>query len=178
MRAGGGCQIVEYWGGSWEIPPNSLNWSGVACWALPGFSRLHPGTVPEMGLFELPFLFDTALEAATVGWLLTTGAPSRGSTGAADGFQTAPTAFFMRRSIDTPLAMEGCPGHRRDPPDWLNSLGAAAQTMSAIDMNQALDRDIVDGGIQGWSGMRTFGSFRWSSRPGIPPWAPPLSAPH
>ena len=26
-------------------------------------------------------------------------------------------------------------------------------------MNQALDRDIVDGGIQGWSGMRTFGSF-------------------
>ncbi|GIR82315.1 MAG: hypothetical protein CM15mP84_00630 [Cellvibrionales bacterium] len=43
--------------------------------------------------------------------------------------------------------------------DWLNTLGAAAQTMSAIDMNQALDRDIVDGGIQGWSGMRTFGSF-------------------
>ena len=26
-------------------------------------------------------------------------------------------------------------------------------------MNQALDREIVDGGIQGWSGMRTFGSF-------------------
>ena len=37
-------------------------------WILPGYT----GQFPEMGLFELPFLFDTALEAATVGWRSTT----------------------------------------------------------------------------------------------------------
>ena len=76
-------------------------------------------------------------------------------------FSTAPNGLFMRRSIDTPLAMDGYKVRAIGAihSDWLNSLGAAAQTMSAIDMNQALDRDIVDGGIQGWSGMRTFGSF-------------------
>ena len=81
----------------------------------------------------------------------------------------------MRRSIDTPHAMDGCKIRPlRDSLDWLNTLGAAAQTMSAIDMNQALDRDIVDGGIQGWSGMRTFGSFplveqAWDIPVGITP---------
>jgi TRAP-type C4-dicarboxylate transport system substrate-binding protein len=116
-----------------------------------------------MGLFELPFLFDTALEAATVGWQLYDAGLLTGFDGVRllGFFSTAPNGLFMRRSIETPLAMDG---HKIRAigaihSDWLNSLGAAAQTMSAIDMNQALDREIVDGGIQGWSGMRTFGSF-------------------
>jgi len=116
-----------------------------------------------MGLFELPFLFDTALEAATVGWQLYDAGLLKGFDGVRliGFFSTAPNGLFMRRSIDTPLAMNGYKVRAIGAihSDWLNSLGAAAQTMSAIDMNQALDRDIVDGGIQGWSGMRTFGSF-------------------
>ena len=157
--------IVEYWGGSlgkspakqFELVKNGL--LDIA-WILPGYT---PGQFPEMGLFELPFLFDTALEAATVGWQLYDAGLLTGFDGVRliGFFSTAPNGLFMRRSIDTPLAMDGYKIRAVGAihSDWLNTLGAAAQTMSAIDMNQALDRDIVDGGIQGWSGMRTFGSF-------------------
>ncbi|MEL0333452.1 MAG: hypothetical protein VW984_06375, partial [Halieaceae bacterium] len=157
--------IVEYWGGSLGKSPAKqfeLVKSGVLdiAWILPGYT---PGQFPEMGLFELPFLFDTALEAATVGWQLYDAGLLTGFDGVRliGFFSTAPNGLFMRRSIDTPLAMDGYKIRAVGAihSDWLNTLGAAAQTMSAIDMNQALDRDIVDGGIQGWSGMRTFGSF-------------------
>jgi TRAP-type C4-dicarboxylate transport system substrate-binding protein len=38
-------------------------------------------------------------------------------------------------------------------------IGATPQTMSAIDMNQALQRGGIDGLLQGWTGMRTFGTL-------------------
>ena len=164
-ETGNAVTIVEYWGGSLGKSPAKqfeLVKSGVLdiAWILPGYA---PGQFPEMGLFELPFLFDTALEAATVGWQLYDAGLLTGFDGVRliGFFSTAPNGLFMRRSIDTPLAMDGYKIRAVGAihSEWLNALGAAAQTMSAIDMNQALDRDIVDGGIQGWSGMRTFGSF-------------------
>ena len=71
-EVGDAVTIVEYWGGSLGKSPAKqfeLVRSGVLdiAWILPGYT---PGQFPEMGLFELPFLFDTALEAATVGWQL------------------------------------------------------------------------------------------------------------
>ncbi|MFL2502308.1 MAG: TRAP transporter substrate-binding protein DctP [Luminiphilus sp.] len=164
-ETGNAVTIVEYWGGSLGKSPAKqfeLVKSGVLdiAWILPGYT---PGQFPEMGLFELPFLFDTALEAATVGWQLHDAGLLTGFDGVRliGFFSTAPNGLFMRRSIDTPLEMNGYKIRAVGAihSDWLNTLGAAAQTMSAIDMNQALGRDIVDGGIQGWSGMRTFGSF-------------------
>ena len=164
-ETGNAVTIVEYWGGSLGKSPAKqfeLVKSGVLdiAWILPGYA---PGQFPEMGLFELPFLFDTALEAATVGWQLYDAGLLTGFDGVRliGFFSTAPNGLFMRRSIDTPLAMDGYKIRAVGAihSEWLNALGAAAQTMSAIDMNQALDRDVVDGGIQGWSGMRTFGSF-------------------
>ena len=164
-ETGDAVTIVEYWGGSLGKSPAKqfeLVKSGVLdiAWILPGYT---PGQFPEMGLFELPFLFDSALEAATVGWQLYDAGLLTGFDGVRliGFFSTAPNGLFMRRSIDTPLAMDRYKIRAVGAihSDWLNTLGAAAQTMSAIDMNQALDRDIVDGGIQGWSGMRTFGSF-------------------
>jgi TRAP-type C4-dicarboxylate transport system substrate-binding protein len=157
--------IVEYWGGSLGKSPGKqfeLVRSGVLdiAWILPGYT---PGQFPEMGLFELPFLFDTSLEAATVGWQLYDAGLLTGFDGVRliGFFSTAPNGLFMRRSITTPLELNGLKIRALGAihSDWLNTLGAAAQTMSGVDMNQALDREIVDGGIQGWSGMRTFGSF-------------------
>ena len=71
-EAGDAVTIVEYWGGSLGKSPAKqfeLVRSGVLdiAWILPGYT---PGQFPEMGLFELPFLFDSSLEAATVGWQL------------------------------------------------------------------------------------------------------------
>ena len=164
-EAGDAVTIVEYWGGSLGKSPAKqfeLVRSGVLdiAWILPGYT---PGQFPEMGLFELPFLFDSSLEAATVGWQLYDAGLLTGFDGVRliGFFSTAPNGLFMRRSIATPLELDGLKIRALGAihSDWLNALGAAAQTMSGVDLNQALDRDIVDGGIQGWSGMRTFGSF-------------------
>jgi TRAP-type C4-dicarboxylate transport system substrate-binding protein len=164
-EAGDAVTIVEYWGGSLGKSPAKqfeLVRSGVLdiAWILPGYT---PGQFPEMGLFELPLLFDSSLEAATVGWQLYDAGLLKGFDGVRliGFFSTAPNGLFMRRPIDTPLELGGLKIRALGAihSDWLNTLGAAAQTMSGVDMNQALDREIVDGGIQGWSGMRTFGSF-------------------
>ena len=164
-EAGDAVTIVEYWGGSLGKSPAKqfeLVRSGVLdiAWVLPGYT---PGQFPEMGLFELPFLFNSSLEAATVGWQLYDAGLLTGFDGVRllGFFSTAPNGLFMRRSITTPLELDGLKIRALGAihSDWLNKLGAAAQTMSGVDMNQALDREIVDGGIQGWSGMRTFGSF-------------------
>ncbi len=163
--AGDDVTIVEYWGGSLGKSPAKqfeLVRSGVLdiAWILPGYT---PGQFPEMGLFELPFLFDSSLEAATVGWQLYDAGLLSGFDGVRliGFFSTAPNGLFMRHSIATPLQLNGLKIRALGTihSDWLNALGAAAQTMSGVDLNQALDRDIVDGGIQGWSGMRTFGTF-------------------
>ena len=164
-EAGDAVTIVEYWGGSLGKSPAKqfeLVKSGVLdiAWILPGYT---PGQFPEMGLFELPFLFDSSLEAATVGWQLYDAGLLTGFDGVRliGFFSTAPNGLFMRRSITTPLELDGLKIRALGAihSDWLNTLGAAAQTMSGVEMNQALDREIIDGGIQGWSGMRTFGSF-------------------
>jgi TRAP-type C4-dicarboxylate transport system substrate-binding protein len=42
---------------------------------------------------------------------------------------------------------------------WLESLGAAPQTLSSAEMNEGLNRGTVDGAIQGWTGMKTFKSL-------------------
>ncbi len=163
--AGDHVTIVEYWGGSLGKSPAKqfeLVRSGVLdiAWILPGYT---PGQFPEMGLFELPFLFDSSFEAATVGWQLYEAGLLSGFDGVRliGFFSTAPNGLFMRRSIATPLKLNGLKIRALGTihSNWLNAMGAAAQTMSGVDLNQALDRDIIDGGIQGWSGMRTFGTF-------------------
>ncbi len=155
----------EYWGGTLGKSPHKqfeLVRSGVldVAWVLPGYT---PGQFPEMGLFELPYLFESAEEASVTGWMLY----ERGYFSGLDGvrllgiFATEPNALFMRQPI---LSVSGIRGQKVRSvgaihSDWLREFGATAQTMNAVDMNQALDRDIIDGVIQGWSGMRTFDTY-------------------
>ena len=42
---------------------------------------------------------------------------------------------------------------------WVANFGAAPQTMASTKMNEALNRGMIDGAIQGWTGMRTFKSM-------------------
>ena len=158
-------RFEEYWGGTLGKSPQKqyeLVRSGVldVAWILPGYT---PGQFPELGLFELPYLFESSTEASTVGWAL----HEQGLISGLDGiriigiFTTEPNGLFMRRRLDEVVDMSGYKIRSIGAihSDWLESMGASAQTMSAVDMNQALDRDIIDGVIQGWSGMRTFDSF-------------------
>jgi TRAP-type C4-dicarboxylate transport system substrate-binding protein len=155
-------RMMGFWGGTLGKSPFKqfeLVQNGVAdvTWVLPGYTA---GQFPEMGLFELPFLFRTAEEASVVGWKL----HEMGLLTGFDGvhvvgfFAAEPNALFMKTKIESlddlaNLKIRSAGGIHAA---WLESLGAAPQTLSSTEMNEALNRGTVDGVIQGWTGMRTF----------------------
>jgi TRAP-type C4-dicarboxylate transport system substrate-binding protein len=146
----GDVKMMPFWGGTLGKNPFKqfeLVQNGVAdvTWVLPGYTA---GQFPEMGVFELPFLFRTAEEASVIGWKM----HEMGLLTGFDGvhvvgfFAAEPNALFMKKKI---ASLD----------DWLESLGAAPQTLSSAEMNEGLNRGTVDGAIQGWTGMKTFKSL-------------------
>jgi len=158
--------LKGFWGGTLGKSPFKqfeLVKNGVAdvTWVLPGYTA---GQFPEMSLFELPFMFNSAQEASIVGWKLY----EKGLLTGFDGvhvigfFATEPNAIFMKNKINALTDIKGKkirsvgPVHAR----WLEEFGAAPQTLSSAQYNEALNRGTIDGVIQGWTGMRTFKSFK------------------
>jgi TRAP-type C4-dicarboxylate transport system substrate-binding protein len=162
----GDVTMQPFWGGTLGKNPFKqfeLVQNGVAdvTWVLPGYTA---GQFPEMGVFELPFLFRTAEEASIVGWKL----HEMGLLSGLDGvhlvglFAAEPNALFMKTKIDsleglTNLKIRSAGGIHAG---WLESLNAAPQTLSSAEMNEGLNRGTVDGAIQGWTGMKTFKSLQ------------------
>lgn len=158
-------KMMPFWGGTLGKNPFKqfeLVQNGVAdvTWVLPGYTS---GQFPEMGVFELPFLFRTAEEASVVGWKL----HEMGLLTGFDGvhvvgfFAAEPNALFMKTKIDS---LEGLQNLKIRSSggihaSWLESMGAAPQTLSSAEMNEGLNRGTVDGAIQGWTGMKTFKSL-------------------
>lgn len=161
----GDVKIMPFWGGTLGKSPFKqfeLVQNGVAdvTWVLPGYTA---GQFPEMGVFELPFLFRTAEEASVVGWKM----HEMGLLTGFDGvhvvgfFAAEPNALFMKKKISSlddiaNMKVRSVGGIHAS---WLESLGAAPQTLSSAEMNEGLNRGTVDGAIQGWTGMRTFKSL-------------------
>lgn len=155
-------RLQGFWGGTLGKSPFKqfeLTQNGVidVSWVLPGYTA---GQFPEMGIFELPFLFRSAEEASVVGWKL----HEQGLLTGFDGvhvigfFAAEPNALFMRNKISSledlkNMKIRSAGGIHAS---WLKSLGAAPQTLSSAEMNEALNRGTIDGVIQGWTGMRTF----------------------
>jgi TRAP-type C4-dicarboxylate transport system substrate-binding protein len=155
-------RLQGFWGGTLGKSPFKqfeLVQNGVAdvTWVLPGYTA---GQFPEMGLFELPFLFETAEEAGVVAWKL----HEMGLLTGFDGvhvvgiFAAEPNALFMKTKIS---ALEDVANMKIRSvggihASWLETVGAAPQTLSSAEMNEALNRGVIDGAIQGWTGMRTF----------------------
>lgn len=157
--------MQPFWGGTLGKNPFKqfeLVQNGVAdvTWVLPGYTA---GQFPEMGVFELPFLFRTAEEASVVGWKM----HEMGLLTGFDGvhvvgfFAAEPNALFMKKKIGSlddiaNMKVRSVGGIHAS---WLESLGAAPQTLSSAEMNEGLNRGTVDGAIQGWTGMKTFKSL-------------------
>lgn len=157
--------LQGFWGGTLGKSPFKqfeLVQNGVmdVSWVLPSYTA---GQFPEMGIFELPFLFETAEEASVVGWKL----HEQGLLTGFDGvhvlgfFAAEPNALFMKTRIES---LDGLQNMKIRAvggihASWLESLGAASQTFSSAEMNEALNRGTLDGAVQGWTGMRTFKSL-------------------
>lgn len=163
--AGDDVKLQGFWGGTLGKSPFKqfeLVQNGVAdvTWVLPGYTA---GQFPEMGVFELPFLFRTAEEASVVGWKM----HEMGLLTGFDGvhvvgfFAAEPNAIFMKKKISSLDDLENMKIRSVGGihASWLESLGAAPQTLSSAEMNEGLNRGTVDGAIQGWTGMRTFKSL-------------------
>jgi TRAP-type C4-dicarboxylate transport system substrate-binding protein len=158
----GDVTLQGFWGGTLGKDPFKqfeLVQNGVAdvTWVLPGYTA---GQFPEMSLFELPFLFESAEEASKVGWML----HEQGLLTGLDGvhlvgfFASEPNALYMAEPIDGLDAIEGMKLRSVGPvhAQFLETFGAAPQTLSSAEMNEALNRGTIDGVIQSWSGLRTF----------------------
>ena len=154
--------LKGYWGGSLGKSPvkqYELVKNGVAdvAWILPGYTS---GQFPEMQIAELPFLVKDANEAG----LVVQGLYEAGLlTGLDDikfigAWASEPSALFLSKPAQTiedlknlKIRSAGAVSGR-----WLTEIGAVPQTMSAPKMSIALNRGTLDGGLQGWTGMRTF----------------------
>lgn len=155
-------RLQAFWGGTLGKSPfkqYELVKNGVAdvTWVLPGYTA---GQFPELQIMELPFMAETAMEASIAGWRLYEQGMLTGlnDTHLIGFWASAPSIVFTREPMQGLADLENkrIRSVGAVHAAWLKSIGAAPQTMSSSEMNEALNRGTLDGVIQGWTGMRTF----------------------
>ena len=154
-----------FWGGSLGRDPfrqYELVRSGVAdiAWIVAGYA---PGRFPQMHALELPFMAQNGVEASLFGWQMY-------EQGMLDGVGDFKVITIWSPSGDhihmrEPIAsLEDIDGKRvrtasSAQAGFIEALGGVPQTIGAVEVNDALARGAVDGLVQAYTGMRTFGSF-------------------
>ncbi len=158
-------EMQAFWGGA--LGPNpfeqfDLVRDGVVdvAWVLPGYT---PGQFTQLQVTELPFLLRTAEEASVVGQRLF-------ESGVLSGFEDvhvlavwAPdmTNIFVTDPVDSLEALEGASMRTAGSTQaiFVDEMGAAPQTLGSTEANEAMQRGTIDGQLQGWTGMKTFGGL-------------------
>jgi len=162
QEVGTRARFQGFWGGSLgkdAFKQFDLVRTGVAdvAWVLPGY---HGKQFEDMQLFELPFLFENATEAALVGWHLCEKKLLRGieDVHLVGFFATEVSNLWMGNPIKSLDELKGKKIRSVGAvhAEWLKVMGASAETMDSPEMNEGLQRRTLDGVIQSWSGMRTF----------------------
>ncbi|MEM7567907.1 MAG: TRAP transporter substrate-binding protein, partial [Pseudomonadota bacterium] len=158
-------EMQAFWGGA--LGPNpfeqfDLVRDGVidVAWVLPGYT---PGQFTQLQVTELPFLLRTAEEASVVGQRLY-------ESGVLGGFEDvhvvavwAPdmTNIFVNEPVDSLEALEGTSLRTAGSTQaiFVDEMGAAPQTLGSTEANEGMQRGTIDGQLQGWTGMKTFGGL-------------------
>ena len=166
QEVGAKARFQGFWGGSLgkdAFKQFDLVRAGVAdvAWILPGY---HGRQFEDMQLFELPFLFENAREAALVGWQLCEKKLLRGieDVHLVGFFATEVSNLWMANPLKSLEELKGKKIRSVGAvhAEWLKAMGASAETMDSPEMNEGLQRRTLDGVIQSWSGMRTFKTFQ------------------
>lgn len=166
---GDSVEMVPFWGGA--LGPNpfeqyDLVRDGVidVAWILPGYT---PGQFTQLQVTELPFTVSSAEEASVVGWRLF-------QTGMLEGFDDvhvltvwAPdvTNIHLTDPVSSLEELEGTSLRTAGGTQalFVDAIGAAPQTLGSTEANEAMGRGTIDGQLQGWTGMNTFGGFAVSN---------------
>lgn len=158
-------ELTGYWGGTLGPDPFAqyeLVRDGVidVAWILPGYT---PGQFPQLQITELPFAVQSGEEASTVAWRLY-------ETGLLDGFDDVHvlsiwtpdiTNIHLLEPIESLADLEGEALRTAGATQalFVEAINAAPQTLGSVAANEAMSRGTIDGQLQGWTGMRTFGGF-------------------
>lgn len=158
-------ELVPFWGGA--LGPNPFDQfdlvrSGVVdvAWILPGYT---PGQFPQTGVTELPFSVESGEEGSVVLWRLY-------EAGLIDGLEdvhvlTAWTPDITHIHLLNPVdGLEDLAGASLRTAGstqamFVEAIRAAPQTLGSVEANEAMQRGTIDGQLQGWTGMQTFGGF-------------------
>lgn len=166
---GDAVEMVPFWGGALGPSPfeqYDLVRDGVidVAWILPGYT---PGQFSQLQVTELPFTVTSAEEASVVGWRLF-------ETGMLEGFDDvhvltvwAPdvTNIHLTEPVANLSELDGTSLRTAGATQaiFVDAIGAAPQTLGSTEANEAMSRGTIDGQLQGWTGMRTFGGFAVSN---------------
>ena len=161
-----GIRFQSYWGGSLgrdAFAQYDLVKHGVLdiAWVLPGYTA---GQFPQIDIIELPYLVRSATEAAVAGWQLH-------AEGLIDGTQDVQvlgiwsTDVATIQTVDPLSALTDIRNLKirtagSVQANFIGLFGGISETMSAIEMNEAIQRGSIDGVVQAWSGIRTFRTDR------------------
>jgi TRAP-type C4-dicarboxylate transport system substrate-binding protein len=161
-----GIRFQSYWGGSLgrdAFAQYDLVKHGVLdiAWVLPGYTA---GQFPQIDIIELPYLVRSATEAALAGWQLH-------AEGLIDGTQDVQVIGIWSTDVATIQTVNPLPALSdvrnlkirtagSVQASFIALLGGISETMSAIEMNEAIQRGSIDGVVQAWSGIRTFRTDR------------------
>lgn len=159
-------RFKAYWGGSLgrdAFAQYDLVTHGVLdiAWVIPSYT---PGQFPQIDALQLPFLVRTSEEASVAGWRLH-------ERGQLSGVQKIEVLGVWATDVaglqtQTPLSGLEAVGTLKIrsagavQADFVSALGANPETMSAVEMNEALQRGALDGVLQAWTGIRTYRTDR------------------
>ena len=159
-------RFQTYWGGSlgrdafiqYDLVRHGVLDIG---WVIPSYT---PGQFPQMDLMELPFLANNATEASVIGWRLEEAGLIQGTEHIKVlGIWTTDIASLQTREVISDFnEVENFKIRSAGAvqASFLEAIGANPETMSAPEMNEALQRGAIDGVLQAWSGIRTYRSDR------------------
>lgn len=158
-------EMIPFWGGS--LGPNpfeqfNLVRDGVidVAWVLAGYT---PGQFPQLQVTELPFTALSGEEASVTAWRLY----ETGLVGGTEDVHVLTvwtpdiTAIHLNQPIQSleELAGKSLRTSGGTQALFVETLGAAPQTLGSVEANEAQGRGTIDGQLQGWTGMNTFGGF-------------------
>lgn len=162
-------ELVGFWGGA--LGPNPFDQyelvrDGVidVAWVLPGYT---PGQFADLQVTELPFTVESGVEGSIIAWRLF-------ETGMLSGFDDVHvltawtpdvTNIHLTEPVDSLEALDGASLRTAGATQamFVEAIGAAPQTLGSVEANEAMGRGTIDGQLQGWTGMNTFGGFAVSN---------------
>lgn len=162
-------EMLGFWGGS--LGPNPFDQfdlvrDGVVdvAWVLAGYT---PGQFPQLQVTELPFTVASAEEASVVAWRLHEEGLIQGIEDVHVLTLWAPdvTNIHLLEPADGLSDLEGTSLRTAGQTQalFVEAIGAAPQTLGSVEANEAMQRGTIDGQLQGWTGMNTFGGFAVSN---------------